>query len=115
MLYRVHVEHPPARETTVEVEAPSPMLAAEAAERMVWAHRGGGLPAFFAYKVEPVAPPCEVCRGLRYIEAERDDGRMAIEACDACTAGTGFRDAEAAKAATAAGYVCDPTYPFIIH
>ncbi len=59
--------------------------------------------------------PCEVCRGLRYIEAERDDGRMAIEACDACSTGPGFHDEEAAFLARADGYECDLTYPCIIH
>jgi hypothetical protein len=62
---------------------------------------------------------CEVCNGKRYLVCSRDDGREAIERCDNCAwFGSNDKrtlwDEDAAKLATADGFVCDTSYPYIV-
>jgi len=53
---------------------------------------------------------CDVCQGDRYLFSVRDDGLVAIERCDACSADT-MSDEDAAKLAQATGVVCASRYP----
>lgn len=56
---------------------------------------------------------CSVCFGKRYIIAERDDGRFAVERCDGCSA-QDITDSDAAKLAQADGIACASSYPCIL-
>lgn len=68
--YLVTVSHPTHGDTTWEVDAREPILAAEAAERMAAAAipHNAILTDFFAYKVEP-APLCR--RGRLLLQPRR--------------------------------------------
>jgi hypothetical protein len=55
---------------------------------------------------------CLVCNDKRYIIAERDDGREAVEACDACNSNN--TDEQAALSARADGIDCDRIYPCVV-
>ncbi|MBO0715714.1 MAG: hypothetical protein J2P55_00055 [Rhizobiales bacterium] len=60
---------------------------------------------------------CDVCNGKRYLICERtEDGRKAVERCDACSwwgenDPRTLWDEDAAKLAQADGIACAPTYP----
>jgi hypothetical protein len=52
--------------------------------------------------------------GTRYIISIRDDGRAAVEACDACRDQNSFSDEDAARLAVADGIKCSPEYPCVL-
>ena len=54
---------------------------------------------------------CIVCKGKRYVAAIRDDGRAAIERCDACQSPADMDDMGAAALARMDGIECDALYP----
>jgi hypothetical protein len=56
---------------------------------------------------------CEACENKRYLIATRDDGREAVERCDACCADD-VTDVEAATLARADGILCSTTYPCVL-
>lgn len=56
---------------------------------------------------------CPECEGKRYLVATRDDGRIAIERCDACSSHL-FSDEDAAILAIRDGYDVRRQYPCIV-
>jgi len=57
---------------------------------------------------------CQFCQDKRYVISERDDGRLAIERCDACSSTDSERpisDCDASLLARANGIRCETNYP----
>lgn len=57
---------------------------------------------------------CTICKGVRYLVCERDDGTSAVERCDTCS-DKFWSDEEAAKQAQLDGINCAPKYPCVIN
>jgi hypothetical protein len=53
---------------------------------------------------------CPICEGRAYLISERDDGRKAVERCDAC-AHSALSDEQAAVLARHDGIQCAESYP----
>lgn len=53
---------------------------------------------------------CTICEDKRYIIADRDDGRKAVERCDNCADGI-LSDMQAAILARYDGIRCEEAYP----
>jgi hypothetical protein len=62
---------------------------------------------------QPRRNTCTTCNGQTYLVRERDDGRQAIERCDACAAGV-LSDEQAAILARHDGIQCSERYPCVI-
>ena len=60
----------------------------------------------------PKIPKCDVCSDDRWLICTRsEDGREAVERCDACQDVDSFFDEDAAVLARAAGVDCEVDYP----
>jgi hypothetical protein len=53
---------------------------------------------------------CSICKGKAYLVCQRDDGREAVERCDACADGV-LSDEQAAVLARRDGIDCEEAYP----
>lgn len=69
------------------------------------------LPRLWGRGHDPKA--CQACGDKLYIVSRRDDGRLAVEACDACSYGI-LSDEGAAAIARKDGIECATAYPYVV-